>query len=56
MLLHFEHFVARHGEVAAQAIIENLERFEGARHLCALSLEERWQRLMHGDTQLAFAA
>jgi hypothetical protein len=45
-MLQFEQFVARHGEIAAQAIIENLERFEGVCSLRELSLEERWQHLM----------
>lgn len=50
-MLQFEQFVARHGEVAAQAIVENLERFEGVRIHCVMSLEERWQRLMHAEPQ-----
>ena len=55
-MLHFDHFVARHGEVAAQAIIENLERFEGVRTLRVQSLEERWQRLMQSADQQSLAA
>jgi hypothetical protein len=55
-MLHFEHFVARHGEIAAQAIIENLERFEGIRATCAQSLEERWARLMQNTEQQGLAA
>jgi len=50
-MLQFEHFVARHDEIAVQAIIENLERFEGVRFAGVLSLEERWQRLMQGADQ-----
>jgi hypothetical protein len=42
----FEQFVAQHGEVATQAIIENMERFEKIRVASGLSLEERWRRLM----------
>ncbi len=45
-MLQFDRFVARHGEVAAQAIIENLERYQGAELSNTLSLEERWRRLM----------
>ena len=45
-MLHFNHFVARHGEVAAQAMLENIERFNGIRHITLLSLEERWYRVM----------
>ena len=53
-MLHFDHFIARHGEIAAQAIIENLERFEGVNAGRVLSLEERWQRLMlDGDEKIA---
>ena len=43
---HFDNFVARHGEVVTQAILENLERAEGMRPEKMMSLEERWQRLM----------
>lgn len=46
-MLRFDHFVARYGEIAVQAIVENLERFEGLPPFHALSLEERWQRVMH---------
>lgn len=55
-MLQFDQFVARHGEVAAQAIIENLERFEGVRRLRVMSLEERWQSLMQSADQQKFAA
>lgn len=54
-MLQFEQFVARHGEVAAQAILENLERFEGIRTTQVESLEDRWQRLMN-DVHQTFAA
>lgn len=54
-MLHFDHFVARHGEVAAQAIIENMERFQGVKTHYLLSLEERWQRLI-ADEALVRAA
>jgi hypothetical protein len=42
----FEQFVAQHGEVVAQAIIENLERFKKVRVAHDVSLKERWHRLM----------
>jgi hypothetical protein len=48
-MLQFSQFVARHGEIAAQAILENLERFEGVRSNATLSLEERWRRMMQAQ-------
>ena len=41
-MLDFGRFIARHGEVAAQAVLENIERFQGVRHNPLLSLEARW--------------
>jgi hypothetical protein len=52
-MLDFERFIARHGEVAAQAILENIERFEGRRPNRDLPLEERWQRLIPADERQA---
>ena len=52
-MLHFEQFVARHGEVVAQAILENLERFEGVRSNTAVPLEQRWENLMRAPERLA---
>jgi hypothetical protein len=49
-MLEFETFLSRYGEVVAQAILENLERFEGVRGNAVLSLEERWHFLMQADT------
>ncbi|MFY9287545.1 MAG: hypothetical protein WAO98_03485 [Alphaproteobacteria bacterium] len=45
-MLDFEIFIARHGEVAAQAIVENIERYEGVRNSNVISLEQRWHRVM----------
>lgn len=42
----FDPFVARHGEVVAQAIIENLERFQGIEFDASVPLEVRWRRLI----------
>jgi hypothetical protein len=42
----FESFVARHGECATQALLDTLERFEGHAENAAISLEERWCRVM----------
>jgi hypothetical protein len=50
-MLEFETFLSRYGEVTAQAIVENLERFEGVRGNAALSLEERWRFLMQAHLQ-----
>jgi len=55
-MLEFETFVARHGEVAAQALIENLERFEGVRHAVVVPLEQRWASLMQAPFQQQSAA
>lgn len=55
-MLEFETFVARHGEVAAQALIENIERFEGVRSDKIIPLEQRWQVLMQPAAQLPLAA
>jgi hypothetical protein len=52
-MLDFEQFIARHGEIAAQAILENLERFEGRRGEKILPLAERWQRLMPAEQRSA---
>lgn len=49
-MLQFEHFIARHGEIATQALIEKLERYEGTCAPDSLSLAERWQRLMQSDS------
>ncbi len=55
-MLEFETFVARHGEVAAQAIIENIERFEGLRSCHVTPLEQRWQVLMNQNDNQRIAA
>ena len=41
-----DHYIARHGECGAQALIELLERVEGVRTAEAAPLEERWALLM----------
>ena len=40
----FDDYVSRHGEAAAQWLIETLERVEGVRPTLA-ALEERWTQL-----------
>jgi len=50
-MLEFETFVARHGEVVAQAIIENIERFEGVRSDAVIPLELRWNAIMQSAPQ-----
>ncbi len=54
-MLQFDQFVARHGEVVAQAILENLERFEGVQSNRSVPLEQRWTQLMSfaSDQRLA---
>ncbi len=55
-MLEFDIFIARHGEVAAQALIENIERFEGVRSNSFVPLEQRWQVLMSQPSNQAMAA
>ena len=56
-MLEFEKFVARHGEVAAQAVLENLERYEGVRAPMDRPLEERWEQMMcHASSDYRLAA
>jgi hypothetical protein len=55
-MLEFETFVARHGEVVAQALIENIERFEGVRSNSIIPLEQRWQVLMQQPLDQRIAA
>lgn len=43
----FDKFVARHGEAAAQALIENMERYVGIRHHTYKHLCERWRVVMN---------
>ncbi len=45
-MLQFDQFVARHGEIAAQALLENLERFEGIRSNTAIPVQQRWEKLV----------
>lgn len=45
-MLHYEDYIARHGEFGVQAIVERLERYEGVGHNIYSSLEERWNSLM----------
>ena len=45
-MLQYDQFVARHGEAAAQALLENLERFEGIRPNTSVPLEQRWHKLI----------
>jgi len=55
MIIEIEQLVNRYGEVVVQAIVENLERYEGVRSEAAVSLEQRWQRLMQ-NAPVAVAA
>ena len=55
-MLHFDQFVARHGEIVAQAVLENLERFEGVRSDTAVPLEQRWEDLILRAPAHHFAA
>jgi len=46
MAYDFETFLARHGEIGAQAILETLERREGVRSLSTTPLADRWAIMM----------
>ena len=48
-LLRFDDFVARHGEIVAQALLENVERHEGVSPDRSRPLEERWCCVMRND-------
>lgn len=45
-MFSFDPFVARHGEVVAQALIENFERYQGIELDSSVPLEARWRRLV----------
>ena len=51
-MTQFEAFISRHGEPAAQALLENWERFMGIRHSMMDSLEQRWLTFMQGCDEL----
>jgi hypothetical protein len=55
-MLQFDQFVARHGEVVAQAVLENLERYEGVRSNRSIPLEQRWEQLITAVPQQRLAA
>ena len=55
-MIHFEAFLAKHGEVVVQAVLENWERFMGICHSAPVSLEDRWQSFMQEDFNQEFAA
>ena len=50
---NFQELEIKFGEVVAQAILENLERFEGVRSDVVTSLEDRWQILAGTEHQYA---
>ena len=52
----YHEFLARHGESAVQAILDNLEYVEGMRSEKIMSLEERWERLMQIGAERRHAA
>ncbi len=55
-MFDFDAFVTRHGEVAAQAMLENVERFKGIKRDVTVSLEERWHLLAAADAAQPMAA
>lgn len=48
----YEKFVERHGEAAAQALIENIERYEGIRSQTLKPLCERWTSIMNASFEI----
>ena len=45
-MANFESFMARHGEIGVQAIIETMEKNAGQPTRSDVSLEERWDAAM----------
>lgn len=45
-MLNYQSFVSRHCEFTAQALIEQMERYEGISPKTGASLEERWVTIM----------
>jgi hypothetical protein len=53
---NFQIFIARHGEAATQALIEDMERINGTEANDNLPLKQRWDSLMNqSDDQKASA-
>lgn len=52
----FAAFLARHGEVVTQAVVENLERYEGVRSDTAAPLTQRWSILTQKNADLQLQA
>jgi hypothetical protein len=52
-MFSFHDLEKKFGEVVAQAILENLERYEGVRSGVIASLEDRWQILMQDNQPVA---
>lgn len=55
-MLDFDKYVARHGEIGVQAIIEQFERYEGIRNNYGTSLEDRWIRFIEMTSEQQLAA
>lgn len=52
----FETFVARHSESGVQALVEQMERYEGTRPAVGSTLEERWEALMSNSRSIEMNA
>jgi len=44
---------SKFGEIVAQAILENIERYEGVRSSVVSSLEDRWHYLTQGASAIS---
>jgi len=53
MIIQFDAFVAKHGEVGAQALVENWEQYRGIRHTAPLPLEHRWEMFINATAEPA---
>jgi len=52
---NYHDFMMRHGEFGVQDLIERMERYEGIHHAPDMTLEDRWNALMH-ETPVQLAA
>ena len=47
--MDFDKFIERHGEIATQALIENVEHYRGIRNQTHKVLSDRWHKVMFDD-------
>jgi hypothetical protein len=49
----YHEYLMRHGEFGVQALVEQIERSEGIKHMQPVSLETRWTALMRNEQKMA---